>query len=142
MVKNPPANLGDLRDVGPISGSGRSPGGEYGYPIQYSCLENPTDRGTWQATIQIINFPAWLKWLSMLSKIKFCIQCETGVIFFPHMDLVLSSTISSVRWTFPTLLFWVRHFNHVPSRHMCLVFIPGSLFSCFDCFFYSWTILH
>ena len=51
MVKNPPANAGDIRDVGSIPGSGRSPGGGYGNPPQYSCLENPMDRGPWQATV-------------------------------------------------------------------------------------------
>ena len=51
MVKNPPANAGDVRDAGSIPGSGRSPGGGNGNPLQYSCLENPTDRGAWQATV-------------------------------------------------------------------------------------------
>ena len=41
MVKNPIANAGDIRDVGSIPGSGRSPGGGHGKPLQYSCLENP-----------------------------------------------------------------------------------------------------
>ena len=41
MVKNPPANAGDTRDVGLIPGSGRSPGGGNGYPLEYSCLGNP-----------------------------------------------------------------------------------------------------
>ena len=45
VVKNPPANAGDTRDAGSISGSGRSPGGGHGNPLQYSCLENPMDRG-------------------------------------------------------------------------------------------------
>ena len=44
-VKNPPANSGYLRDVGSIPGSGRSPGGGHGNPLQFSCLENPMDRG-------------------------------------------------------------------------------------------------
>ena len=44
MVKNPLANAGDTRDAGPIPGSGRSAGGGHGNPLQYSCLENPTDR--------------------------------------------------------------------------------------------------
>ena len=44
VVKNPPANAGDLRDVGSILGPGRSPGGGNGNPLQYSCLENPMDR--------------------------------------------------------------------------------------------------
>ena len=49
MVKNLLANAGDIRDRGSIPGSGRSPGD--GNPLQYSCLENPTDRGAWRATV-------------------------------------------------------------------------------------------
>ena len=51
MVKNPPAKAGDMRDTGSISGSGRSPGGGHGNPLQYSFLENPKDRGAWWATV-------------------------------------------------------------------------------------------
>ena len=47
MIKKLPANAGD---VGSIPGSGRSPGGRHGNPLQYSCLENPMDRGAWRAT--------------------------------------------------------------------------------------------
>ena len=49
VVKNPPGN--DLRDEGSIPGWGRSPGGGHGNPLQYSCLENPMDRGAWRATV-------------------------------------------------------------------------------------------
>ena len=52
VVKNPPANAGDIRDSGSIPGSGRSPGGGNGNPFQYSCLENSMDRGFWWATVQ------------------------------------------------------------------------------------------
>ena len=51
IVKNLPANVGDIRDAGLIPGSGRSLGGGRGNPLQYSCLENPTDRGAWWATV-------------------------------------------------------------------------------------------
>ena len=51
VVKNPPANAGEIRDVGSVPGLGRSPGGEYGNPLQYSCLENPMDRGAWWVTV-------------------------------------------------------------------------------------------
>ena len=51
MVKNPPANAGDIRDVGLIPGSGRSSGRGHGNSLQYFCLENPMDRGAWQATV-------------------------------------------------------------------------------------------
>ena len=49
--RNPPANTGDVRHAGLIPGSRRSPGGGYGNPLQYSCLENPMDRGAQQATV-------------------------------------------------------------------------------------------
>ena len=50
MVKNPPANTRDPKDVGLIPGSGGSPRGN-GNPLQYSCVENPMDRGAWQVTV-------------------------------------------------------------------------------------------
>ena len=52
VVKNLPANAGDVRDTGSISVLGRSPGGAHGNPLQYSCLENPMNRGVWWATDQ------------------------------------------------------------------------------------------
>ena len=52
VLKNPPANTGDVRDPGSIPGWGRSPGGGHGNPLQCSCLENPMDRGACQATVQ------------------------------------------------------------------------------------------
>ena len=51
MVKNLPANAGDIEDSGSILGSGRSPGEGNDNPLQYSCLENPMDRGAWWATV-------------------------------------------------------------------------------------------
>ena len=48
MVENPPANAGDVRDKDSIPGSGRSPGGGHGNPLQYSCLQSCTDRGAWR----------------------------------------------------------------------------------------------
>ena len=51
MVKDPPANAGDVRDSGSIPGLGRSPGGGHGKPLQYSYLENPMDRGGWLAIV-------------------------------------------------------------------------------------------
>ena len=51
VIKNPPANVGDARDMGSIPGSGTSPGGGNGNPFWYSCLGNPMDRGAWWATV-------------------------------------------------------------------------------------------
>ena len=54
VVKNPPANVGDVKDKGSIPGLGRSPGGGNGNPFQCSYLENSMDRGAWQATVHSI----------------------------------------------------------------------------------------
>ena len=54
VVKNPPANAGDRREAGSVPGSGRSPGGGHDNPLQYSCLENPMDRGAWWAIVHSI----------------------------------------------------------------------------------------
>ena len=51
MVKNVPANAGDAGDESLIPGSGRSPGGGHGNPLQYSCQDDPMDRGAWGATV-------------------------------------------------------------------------------------------
>ena len=51
MVKNPPGNVGDIRDGGQIPESERSPGGGRGNSLQYSCLENPLDKGAWWAIV-------------------------------------------------------------------------------------------
>ena len=66
VLKNPPANAGDIRDVSSIPGSGRSPGGGQGNLLQYSCLENSVDRGAWRATVRrVTQSQAQLKRCSM-----------------------------------------------------------------------------
>ena len=66
VVKNLSVNAGDVRDTASVPGLGRSPGGEHGNPVQYSCLEHPIDRGAWQAMVHRVT-QSWtqLKQLSM-----------------------------------------------------------------------------
>ena len=64
-VKNPPANAGDIRDADSIPGSGRSPGGGHGNPLQYSYLENPRDRGAWGSTVHKVAESTTLKQLGV-----------------------------------------------------------------------------
>ena len=65
VIKKQPANAGDIRAVDLIPGLGRSPGGGYGNPLQYPCLENPMDRGAWQATVhRATKSRTWRKELS------------------------------------------------------------------------------
>ena len=77
VVKNPPANAGDIREEGLIPGSGRSPRGGHGNPLQDSCLENPMDRGAWwsigsqsqtrlkQLSTQAISYKLSISWLNI-----------------------------------------------------------------------------
>ena len=65
VVKNLPANAGDIRDMGLIPGLGRSLGEGHGNPLQYSCLENPMERGAWRPTVHgVVKSRTWPKWLS------------------------------------------------------------------------------
>jgi len=61
VVKNPPVSAGDAGDVASIPGSGRSPGGENGNPLQYSCLGNPMDKGVWWATVHQRVPESWIR---------------------------------------------------------------------------------
>ena len=71
VVKNLPAHAGDVRDVGSIPASRRSPGGGHGNPLQYSCLENPTGREVWRATGHSVeNSRTQLKLLSMHTRTR------------------------------------------------------------------------
>ena len=71
VVRNPPANAGDARDVGSVPGSGRSPRGGHGNPLQYSYLGNSMDRGAWQAAVhRVTKSQIYLKWLSTYACMK------------------------------------------------------------------------
>ena len=91
VVKNPPANAGDVRDAGLIPGLGRSPGGGHGKPLQYSCLENSMNRGAWRATVHWVAISrTWFShlnnrldkpWPSHLTILDLsCCICETGTV--------------------------------------------------------------
>ena len=81
VVKNPPANARDIRDVGSSSGLGRSPGEVHGNPLQYSFLENPLDRIAWSATVHKVT-KSWtrLKPLSMHACITNKMMARSGTV--------------------------------------------------------------
>ena len=80
--------LGDVRDTGSIPGLGRSPGGGHGNPLQYSCLENPMDKGAWQAMILgVTNSQTWLKWLSIHThSLHICLYSIYTKIIYVHIS--------------------------------------------------------
>ena len=91
------ANAGNALNPCSIPGSGRSPGGEHGGPLQYSCLENPMDRGAWWAAFhKVAKTWRWLKWLSTASDLCHVLEM--------HSPICLSSVqFSSVAQSCPTL---------------------------------------
>ena len=109
VVKNPPFNAGDVREVGSVRGSGKSPGGEHGNPLQYSCLENPMDRGDWQAIVNRVTESHTTEVTS---------QAGTHV-YITHLSLDLlpeppsSSLSDSMICVFP----WKSKVNQIFSRH-------------------------
>ena len=94
MVKTPPANSGNIRDVALTPGLGRSPGGGHGDPLQYSCLGNPVDRGAWRATVpRITKSRTGLKQFSMYCYTS--LHCFTNPIilsvdlFFLYISFII-----------------------------------------------------
>ena len=81
VVQNPSANAGDIRHSGLIPGSGRSPGGGHGNPPLYSCLENPRDRGAWQATVHGVS-KSW-------AQLKRLSSHTPGLVKIPPSELLL-----------------------------------------------------
>ena len=116
MVKNPPTNASDLRDTGMSPGSGRSPAGGHGNPLQYSCLENPMDGGAWRATVHRVtkesdmteatkrmhtHIPSWRPWKAfaifhlfnilkgLMTKLRVHrLKCFTGLYINSTMTLI------------------------------------------------------
>ena len=88
MVKNLPANAGDIRDAGLIPGLGRYPGEGDGNPFQYSCLENPIDRGAWRATLHRVS-KNWtqLKCVSPQEPLRKTFDCNSSPFFKFHISL-------------------------------------------------------
>ena len=97
VVKNLPASAGDIRESGSIPGSGRSSGGGHGNSLQYSCLENPMDRGAWQATGHGVK-KSWtqLKRLTIHAYmcIYFCEVCLVCAVILVSLSCSQSSQFS------------------------------------------------
>ena len=98
LVKNSPAKTGDVRDAGLISRLGRSPGGGHDNPFQYTCLENPMDRGAWRAAVYRVA-KSWirLKWLSTHKHSMVKMHTHTHIMFSDYYRIVK-------RWELPVFL--------------------------------------
>ena len=101
MVKNPRVNTGDIKDTGSDTELGRSPGGGHGNPSQYSCLENPMDRGAWWATVyRVTKSWTWLKRANMHTCILVTAKCGSeGKAKAPIPHPPVSDLIGQSRYT-------------------------------------------
>ena len=90
VLKNLSANVGDVRDMSPIPGSGRSPGGGHGNPLQYSCLENPIDRRVWWAIVHSVaqnqtqpkQLSMHTRWFVILESSSLVLSTKEGKVTF------------------------------------------------------------
>ena len=120
--KEPVCNAGNIRDAGSIPGLGRHPGGGNGNLLQYSCLENPMDRGAWWAMVHgVTKSWTWLKWLSTMSKEQYAENSVPGAL----------STLISVESNHTKVLFFINitvwtTFKIIENDFCCLLlpFIP------------------
>ena len=97
LVKNPPANVRDITNIGSTPGSERSLGGGHGNPFQYSFLENPMNRRAWRATVhRIAKSQTQLKWLSMNSHTTpfFHLSVDGHLCCFHVMTIVNSAAMN------------------------------------------------
>ena len=107
VVKNPPANIGNVKDMGLILGLGRSPEGRHGNPLQYSCLENLMDRGAWRATVhRVAKSQTQLKWQHA------CIRGTYTMILWLRKVHGCECPSEWRRWLSIPLLFWLVSNHH------------------------------
>ena len=142
MVKNPPANAGNISDMGLIPGSGRSPGEGHGNPLWYSCLEKLMDRVAWWATVhKVAQSQIGLKLFSMHTLFSLCKQpCKVSVfpiyrwgswiwlnLGFP--ELSSNNTELPVKFKFQTgkfhATFWI-----LKLKQCCLAEVSGLVNDC------------
>ena len=129
VVKNPPANGGNLRDLDSILGLGRSPGGRNGNPLQYSCLKKPMNRGTWWATVHgVAKSQTWLKWLSMYALHLKCLQNVSKNRLNNWLE---NDTASWIRWkvlppSIPVFMMIIKHteifWYYIMNFNICIDF--------------------
>ena len=95
VVKNPPANAGDIRDAGSIPGSGRSPGGGHGNPLQYSCLGNSMNRASWQATVhRVTESQTRLKRLTTHTLLPILVRVMLATVMYkPQISVALHNKV-------------------------------------------------
>ena len=123
MVKSPPVNAGDVKDTGSNTELERFPGGGHGNPFQYSCLENPTDRGAWWATVyRVTKSWTWLKRVNVHTRILVTAKCGSeGKARAPSPTLqflILLVNPTTLGWSLLTVSSAFHTYSYVSSAHI------------------------
>ena len=121
VVKNPSASARDTKGVSLIHGLRRSPGGGHGNPLQYSCLENPSDRGAWQAIM-----PRVAKSWTPLKQFSTHVQSVCLIYWYLNIDLVLIPELN-LTWSQYIILF----------KYSWIIFVNILLIWCITCLLYA-----
>ena len=143
-----PASVRDLRDVALIPGLGRSPGGGHGYPLQYSCLENPMDRrASWAIVPKVVKSWTWLMWLSMHTRM-FHLHLKIVCIFWAFLGGIMSWSVSIDRSGMlksPTITVFLS-ISPVMSVSTCFLCLNAPILGVYTLtckiFFLYWSFFH
>ena len=129
MVKNLPANAGDTGDAGSIPGLGRYPGEGNGNPLQYSCLENSMDRGTWWATVNGLQRVGMAEGLTLSLSKQFQKEMFSKISLFPRLISYTRCYIpyrthpcESMSHHLKQTMFMYNLFSLIKKKTACLVF--------------------
>ena len=145
LVKNPPANAGNMR-TNWIPGLGRSPGGGHGNPLQYSCLENPMDRGAWRATVHgVAKSQIWLSNWHIHSYPNFVILLDDNLCRQLISDLMMPWILLSRKTLVTKLLYLMETSQSLHTFfwvwHLTLLAIPSSESFLLHCSSYHCSLL-
>ena len=137
VVKNPPANAGEIRDTGLIPGLGRSLGEGYGNPLQYSSLENPMNRGACQAAVyRAAKIWIQMKWLSTCTYMGDSFSLLNTLVVYFHCWVVYHCTNIQHSFTYSTVAgIWIASVCAIMSNVTMNIFVH--VFLCIYALFYS-----
>ena len=120
VVKNLPASVGDVRDMSLIPGLGRSPGEGHGNPLQYSCLENPMDKGPWQVKFHgAAQSRTRLKWFSTHRKQLSMLACIWATV---HRGSRSQTWLND--WTHTQTDTWEWNHDYLYFTKLCVISFP------------------
>ena len=109
MVKNSPANAGDIKDADSIAGSGKSPSGENGNSLQYSCLVNPMDRAAWWVTVHRVT-------KELNTTVATCMHLKGKITEQINKSSAISMFWEVINWLYLWTMYWKEDTDKIKMR--------------------------